>query len=73
MSADPRLTAAREYLRHARKITFADLPEAAVLRMAAELRRQLGQVLDYVTEGEADSSAGQLALEAIQRIVDGGE
>ena len=53
MSADQRVTAAREYLGYARKVTLADLPHSVLLRMAAELRRQLGQVLDYVTEGEA--------------------
>jgi hypothetical protein len=50
VSADPRLTAAREYLGHARGVKIADLPEAAVVRLAAELRRQLGQVLAMVDE-----------------------
>jgi hypothetical protein len=59
--ADQRLQAAREYLGYARGVKVADLPHAALMRMAAELRRQLGQVLDVVTEGEADPDAGRLA------------
>jgi hypothetical protein len=50
VSADPRLTAAREYLGYARQRKVADLPHTAVVRLAAELRRQLGSVLDYVGE-----------------------
>ena len=61
MTADQRVTNAREYLGYARQCRVADLPHSAVMRMAAELRRQLGQVLDVVTEIEADPAEGQLA------------
>jgi hypothetical protein len=67
MSADQRVTAAREYLGYARQIKFADLPEPAVIRMAVELRRQLGQVLDYVGELEHDTAA---ELAAVREAVD---
>ena len=50
MTADQRVTAAREYLDYARKVHVADFPHSPLTRMAAELRRQLGQVLDVVTE-----------------------
>jgi len=50
VSADQRLTAAREYLGYARQVKVADLPHSALMRLAAELRRQLGQALDAVTE-----------------------
>lgn len=46
MTADQRVTNAREYLGYARQVKVADLPHSAVVRLAAELRRQLGQVLD---------------------------
>jgi hypothetical protein len=39
-------TNAREYLGYARQVKVGDLPRPAVVRLAAELRRQLGQVLD---------------------------
>ena len=57
MTADQRLAAAREYLEYARKVHVADLPTSPLTRMAAELRRQLGQVLDVVTELEAEVAA----------------
>jgi hypothetical protein len=90
VSADRRLTAAREYFAEVkdepiRYTAFADLQS-----MATKLRRHLGAVLDYIGEGETGSVAAtlaavrevldgfdweyhdrQLALEAIQRIVDG--
>jgi len=50
MTVDQRLTAAREYLGYARQVKVADLPELALQRMAAELRRQLGQVLALLGE-----------------------
>jgi hypothetical protein len=49
-TTDPRLTAAREYLSYARGLKVADLPRDALTRLAAELRRQLGQVLGYLGE-----------------------
>jgi hypothetical protein len=50
VTADQRVTSAREYLGHARNIKVGDLPRSAVMRLAAELRRQLGQVLDVIGE-----------------------
>ena len=48
MTADQRVTTARAYLAGIRKHNAADLPFSVLLREAAELRRQLGQVLDAV-------------------------
>jgi hypothetical protein len=50
VTADQRVTAAREYLTHARKYKVAELPPAVLAREDAELRRLLGQVLDVVRE-----------------------
>ena len=63
MTAVQRVAAAREYLEYARKVHVADFPHSPLTRMAAELRRQLGQVLDVVTvtEAESDPDAGRLA------------
>jgi hypothetical protein len=67
MTADQRVTNAREYLGYARVIKVADLPYPALMRLAAELRRQLGQVLDAIGE-EARTGArpdGSAALSAV--------
>jgi hypothetical protein len=69
MSADQRLTAAREYLGHAREVKLDRLPPSALMRFAAELRRQLGQVLDVVTEMEAADAVQVLAH--VRLILDG--
>ena len=66
---DQRVTAAREYITYARKVSVAELPQLAVMRLAAELRRQLGQVLDYIAEGETGSEAARLA--AIRAVLAG--
>jgi hypothetical protein len=58
MNAVQRLAAAREYLGYARAVKVGDLPYPALVRFAAELRRQLGQVLDVIGD---DAGAGQLA------------
>jgi hypothetical protein len=58
VTADQRIQNAREYLGYARQVTVADLPHSALMRMAAELRRQLGLVLDVIAEEEGP--AGQL-------------
>jgi hypothetical protein len=50
MSADQRLTAAREFLAGTRKHKVAELPPSALMRECAELRRLLGQVLDVLAE-----------------------
>jgi hypothetical protein len=64
VSADQRLTAAREYLGYARTVTVADLPPSPLMRLAAELRRQLGCVLDVVAEQEARDQVFSAALTA---------
>jgi hypothetical protein len=58
MTAVQRVAAAREYLGYAKAIKVADLPYLALIRLAAELRRQLGQVLDVIDD---DAGAGRLA------------
>jgi hypothetical protein len=60
-TADPRLTAARECLGHARGVQIGQTPHAGLQRMAAELRRRLGQVLDVIGTG-AIVSADQLEV-----------
>jgi hypothetical protein len=50
VTADQRLINAAEYLGYAREVKVAELPHSAVVRLAAELRRQLGQVLDAARE-----------------------
>ena len=47
---DQRVANAREYLGYAREVKVGELPLSALMRMAAELRRQLGQVLDVIRE-----------------------
>lgn len=74
MTADQRVTSAREYLAHARQAKLAELPDSALLRMAADLRRQLGQVLDVVTEMEftiADAESEEDDRAATHVDVDG--
>ena len=70
MTADQRVTNAREYLGYARQCKVADLPHSAVMRMAAELKRQLGQVLDAGREavslsGDQLVTLGQALADAI--------
>jgi hypothetical protein len=50
---DPRVIAAREFLVSARKRKVIDLPPSVLTREDAELRRLLGQVLDYIDESGA--------------------
>lgn len=50
MTADQRVDRAREFLAGARKRKVAELPPSVLARELAECRRQLGQVLDVVTE-----------------------
>jgi hypothetical protein len=45
VTADQRVVNAREYLGYAREVKVDELSLGALRRMAAELRRQLGQVL----------------------------
>jgi hypothetical protein len=56
-TTDLRLISAREFLTGARKRKVAELPPSLLMRECAELRRQLGQVLDVV-----DGAAGGLGL-----------
>jgi hypothetical protein len=57
VTADQRLTVAREYLTDAREYEVNVLPPSALMREAADLRRHLGQVLDVVDETEATAGA----------------
>ncbi len=59
-AADVRVTAAREFLRHVRTGPKpAALPRQVADREAAELRKLLGQVLDYVDSRPAAVDDGQ--------------
>ena len=51
MSADRRVTLAREYLASVRQHKVTTLPPSVLVRECAELRRQLGQVLDAIGDG----------------------
>ncbi|HEY3982037.1 MAG TPA: hypothetical protein VGM79_32610, partial [Streptosporangiaceae bacterium] len=62
MTADPRLTAAREVLAGARRRKIAELPPSVLAREAAELRRQLGQVLDLIGEDGATLTGAELSV-----------
>jgi hypothetical protein len=58
VTVDQRLTAAREYLACARGQRISRLPRPVLQRVATELRRQLGQVLDVIGGlGEASPTA----------------
>jgi hypothetical protein len=48
MSADQRVTSAREFLSGARRRKVDQLPPSLLMRECAELRRLLGQVLDVL-------------------------
>ena len=61
MSADQRVTFAREFLAGARRRKVAELPPSVLARELAECRRQLGQVLDVI--------AGNAPLTDAQREV----
>jgi hypothetical protein len=50
VTGDQRITAAREFLAAARKHKVTELPPSLLVRENAELRRQLGQVLDIIAE-----------------------
>ncbi len=50
MSADQRVTSAREFLAGARRRKVGQLPPSLLMRECAELRRLLGQVLDVLAE-----------------------
>ena len=54
MSTDLRVRAAREYLAAIRKHKVNEQPLTVLVRECAELRRLLGQVLDYVAQAEPE-------------------
>jgi hypothetical protein len=56
VSADQRVQIAREYLTSTRQHKVSALPLTVLLRECAELRRQLGQVLDAIGEAPAGPS-----------------
>jgi hypothetical protein len=72
VTADPRLTAARAYLAAAKARKFADKPNSVLVREAAELRHQLGQVLKAIDAAaetprprpRADGSVGESSFVA---------
>ena len=59
MSADQRVTSAREFLSGARRRKVDQMPPSLLMREGAELRRLLGQVLDILAAQR--DAAGQLA------------
>jgi len=59
MSADQRVTAARDYLTDARKRSVDQLPPSLLMRECAELRRLLGHALGMLADRQAE--AGRLA------------
>jgi hypothetical protein len=59
MSADQRVTSAREFLSGARRRKVDQLPPSLLMRECAELRRLLGQVLDVLAAHR--DAAAQLA------------
>ncbi|HEY2550099.1 MAG TPA: hypothetical protein VGI64_05940 [Streptosporangiaceae bacterium] len=74
-NVDDRITQARDYLAGCRKRKLAELPPSLLLREAAELRRQLGQVLDVLGEVRTvltafdwETDDRQYALEQIEQI-----
>ena len=64
MSADQRITAAAEFLDHARKHRAEDLPAYLLERHYTELRRQLGTVLNVVAEMSADMATLRRSVSA---------
>jgi hypothetical protein len=70
VTADQRLTAAREFLAGARKHKVAELPPSVLIREDAELRRQLGQVLAVLDESVG--VLGEALADAIQYRDPGG-
>jgi hypothetical protein len=63
--SDQRLTAAREYLAYAQGQRISHLPHPVLQRVATELRRQLGQVLDVIGEQEV----GDQVFSAVLAVV----
>jgi hypothetical protein len=59
--ADLRVTNAREYLAGVRQHKVSALPPSVLLREVAELRRQLGQVLDAIDQAEDEIQGSRTA------------
>ena len=57
MTADPRVTAAREFLDAIRPYKVSDRPHSVLMREDAELRRMLRQLLDVI-DGQPSALAG---------------
>jgi hypothetical protein len=70
VSADQRVTAAREYLAYARQFKLGDLPNPTLVRLAAELRKFLGQVLDAASEMDATAGHATDMLQEIETVLD---
>jgi hypothetical protein len=66
VTADARVTAAREYLDGARRRKVSELPPSLLIRECAELRRALGQVLDVL--GEAVTLDGDQAATVLDAL-----
>jgi hypothetical protein len=69
-AADQRVTYAREYLAGCRQRKLAELPPSALLREAAELRRELGQILDVVDAQAAELAALAEIREVLAEVLD---
>lgn len=68
MSADERVSQAREYLDDTRRRKVTELPPSLLVRECAELRRLLGQVLDVAAghAGILDQDQAATALDALE-------
>jgi hypothetical protein len=73
VTADMRVSIAREYLASVRRHKVTTLPPSVLVRECAELRRQLGQVLDVIDGQAAALGADQSAtvLSALEDASDG--
>jgi hypothetical protein len=63
----PRITAAREFLEYVRRWKVTEVPPTVLQRECAELRRQLGLVLDDTTRSRAQQAALVQALDDAAR------
>jgi hypothetical protein len=69
MSADQRVTAAREFLAGARRRPVDQLPPTLLMRECAELRRLLGQVLGVLADQQAERQAETRQLAEIRAVL----
>lgn len=71
ITADQRVTMAAEFLAGARKRKVAELPPSLLIREVAELRRQLGQVLDVAGHAIAlDDGQREVLAQALADALD---